>query len=522
MTGGRSLQRQIDQAHQHVRQLRDDLAAAQAAELTAASWVHAGRNDGTLPRFFLLLDDMLSGRTRGVPCDASGTAIDGAAEVWLYRDAYGRPFGAEAGYWGVWRKDDGIWRFSQGRCPLAESPCDRLDSDIDLNSPPEASVNQEYTHAVTGINLAGPMQITCLPEPMTFDGDTGQFGGAPVTDGLFPVTISGYSEVNECPIVKRFTLVVTPCDIEDAAIEPGTPPEAAENVPFSHNITWTGLAEPPTLTGLPSGLVFDAGTGDIDGTIPIGDPITNQGTYIVIAKGRSATNLCPIEVRFEIQVGECDAGDASIDWGDPPLPPPPGQGGPSYSVTGDTLTIITPPGDAVFIWSVPIAHAGLEAPPELRTVLGLLDIEYDPETGMLTGHQRCLTIDLEFVGTSTEYECPVRRTLTLVLGGLGCDPPPPDCPDPFDHGELGAAITTTGGIAWDNGEANYYLIPTTNCTVTSVEGLPGYITFGGGALSRDADTGPGQVIIPITIVGIVTSGDHEGCEIRHDTLITIS
>jgi hypothetical protein len=105
---------------------------------------------------------------------------------------------------------------------------------------------------------------------ISLNGATGTLSGTPAVPGAFACTIVAVDTFPDPVTVasRPFTLVVEPApQCVQPSITSGAPPPATAGMPYAFTVSATG-SPPPVLAvgGLPAGLVFDAASGEINGT----------------------------------------------------------------------------------------------------------------------------------------------------------------------------------------------------------------------------------------------------------------
>ena len=416
-------------------------------------WTQARGSGGQQAALFKLVEDFRANSALAQECDWDGTILfpDRPAQT-VRKGISSRPAGAKEGYVGIWLKTDGQWRFRQGNCP--DLSCDEAASSIDLGTPPEANVNEEYTHEIVVNDFASAPTITGLPNGLTAtieetDDDqwTITITGTPTTEGEFTIIVSGTTLENDCPMAAAFNLIVNPCDVGTSAIDIGELPEAEEFDEWDHEITFTDVADIEIL-GLPPEI--DVTIDEPGGTITLDtDELPATGTYQVVIRGTSIPNGCIIEVEFVLRILPCDAGDSAIigsgfGWGYR------NDNGCFVGVPGAAQIIILdatdasvdnlpdwmdyeviPSGDNVVLLITGTPPTGFCAVP-FSAIEGWT--EYIPA-------ENWYYRDIEISATTLENDCTIKKTSRIFLTAGS------SCPGPTDYATLEAEIAFSIGDA---------------------------------------------------------------------------
>jgi hypothetical protein len=463
-----------------------------------------GDNPGEIAFFVTVADWVTSAGVLARRADSTGTAIDPTSPaIQVYREN-GRPAGAVAGYYGLFYRTSGTWRFLQGPC--VDIYCDPVDAEIVPGAVPDGTINESYSHTITWTDLDGNPTASGLPPGLFFNQTTGVIAGTPTQVGEFTVVVSGISDPNGCVLTVAFNITINPCDSGTSLIDPDSPPDGVVSVAYSHTVILTDLDGNASATNLPPGLSFNGSTGAITGTP------TTEGSWVVIITGTSDTNNCPIYAEFVLTIGTCNVGDSALFN--------------LYGAFSNRPADELPPGFVNEYYQAQIGFIAMDLPLVLANdpnTEPLPDgITFDGDTGILSGTPtECGDYIVRIEGTTDANEC----TLTLELKlKIFCD-----CPASDDYLDLDAWVFAAGTEA--SSEAVDLNIPfneiiaISNATFRTVEPIISNLPPG---LFWDAATGevdgipdtPGTYVT--VFYGTVTSGDHEGCQIIHTRTYTVS
>ena len=463
--------------------------------------------------FYKFVEDALSSSTLARRCNYRGEVYNPSSPAVHIQHRFNRPIGAKAGYIALcWNR-----QFFWGHCP--DTSCDSGSASISPGTVPSAYVNELFSHTITWSGLAGNPSLSGLPENFSYNTGTGEITGTPNSPGTYTVVATGVSEDNECPITRAFNLVINPCRVIDAYIDPDDPPDATVDEEYSHIV----LINDVTITnwyGLPPGFTFDPITGEIAGEHD------TEGAWVVRIEGITEPNLCEIVAEFTLKIKPCDAEDSRIyslpDYGTLyfgfPMQPIQIFG---YRTVGEIELVSvekccpTPAPCTPFSSTLPTG------------------ISYDSETGLISGQpsdadqcepQPC-HYRLTFKSKSEANDCDVWYQLILYYPCVCPNPYDFDCDDAWisvDETCPGQDILTDyEGLAFFAGEA--LELQTFNAAILYVTGLPPGLVF-----TNIDDTPSISGLNPtpggtwnITIHGIVTAGEWEGCTIKRDIQIVI-
>ena len=170
-------------------------------------------------------------------------------------------------------------------------------------SPLSATVNVVYTSGqLPAFTDSEPLTYTMtgLPSGLNFDGGTRVISGTPTQQGTFTVTYSAADSQNKTDL--SISLVVAPggTPTNPPPVKPSVSSLAATlNVAYSYTLPVFTDSEPLsyTLTGLPSGLAFNAGTRLISGTP------TQQGTFALTYSASDSQNKTDLAISLVVSAG---------------------------------------------------------------------------------------------------------------------------------------------------------------------------------------------------------------------------
>lgn len=165
---------------------------------------------GSVLYFILAEDANVSGRGYVYAFPATINQTTGDIEnpgdtpfkLWNWQSILSSPVYAKAGYAGI-RSSNNV--FLNGPCI---SGC-QADGTIAVDAIPAGEVGTAYSHTVTGSTIDDTtIDVTNLPDGLTFDGVTNEISGTPTTAGTTLVTVTATSD-NACVITKIVEFVVT-------------------------------------------------------------------------------------------------------------------------------------------------------------------------------------------------------------------------------------------------------------------------------------------------------------------------
>ena len=147
---------------------------------------------------------------------------------------------------------------------------------ITTTSLPGGQVGVAYSQFVSATNGQQPffwsISALALPDGLSIDPNTGEIGGLPTTEGTFNFTVQVTDDLNDTATADLTIVIASapPLTITTTAL-----PDGAVGVPYNVTLQATGGTPPlmwtTTVGSLPSGLLLDAATGNING-IPNGSP----------------------------------------------------------------------------------------------------------------------------------------------------------------------------------------------------------------------------------------------------------
>ncbi|HUR20303.1 MAG TPA: putative Ig domain-containing protein, partial [Vicinamibacterales bacterium] len=163
----------------------------------------------------------------------------------------------------------------------------------DLNSLPDAFVNEPYSYTLTAIGNAGALTWTptgAMPAGMSLSA-AGVLSGTPTTAAsnfFIPYSLTDGTDT----VFKNTTLTMSAINVSPVgAIAPGVLPNATQTGPYSGSVSASGGAGGYTYTqfGLPSGLNLNSSTGAITGTVNPGS--FNIGKFSVSVTAKDSLNV---------------------------------------------------------------------------------------------------------------------------------------------------------------------------------------------------------------------------------------
>ena len=209
------------------------------------------------------------------------------------------------------------------------------------------------TVAAAGGTTPYSWSATGLPARLTIDAGTGTISGTPsaASSGTVTVTVTDSTSPTHLSTSKQFDLtVVGPLSMTTSALPGGIAGSA-----YSATVLATGGITPYTwsISGLPAGLTFDAGTGAISGT-PSG---ASSGTVSVTVTDSTSPTHQSVTKQFTLTVTT----GLSITTATVPA----GVAGSRYSTT-----LIAAGGTTPYTWSASGLPAGLTIDPGTGTISG--------------------------------------------------------------------------------------------------------------------------------------------------------
>lgn len=319
-----------------------------------------------------------------------------------------------------------------GECPITIAftviirPCDVVDAFVDLDDPPDATVDVAYSHTILFTDVTFT-DWTGLPPGYSFNPTTGEISGTHDIEGAWEVIIRATTTPNGCEIVSAFTLKIKPCEPEDSRIYSANDqysiftdqPILIEiiGVDTTGDITLDSVQEccpsPPPCTPsaetLPAGLSYDETTGRLTGAPSNAAECKPYPChYLLTFKGESVTNGCDVWYSLKLYY-QCECPEPTDyttleAW----MINEPGPANSSQSVDlnvpfGETLYCAECVFDSV---------VGLPPNIEVRSGLGDTELEIDGTCGDAG------TYVAEFYGTVTTGPytgCPITHTRTYTV-----------------------------------------------------------------------------------------------------------
>ncbi|WP_185731360.1 putative Ig domain-containing protein [Larkinella rosea] len=177
-------------------------------------------------------------------------------------------------------------------------------------SPLSATVNAAYTSAaLPAFTDTEPLSysLTGLPSGLTFNASTRVISGTPTQQGTFTLTYSAADSQNKTNLSVTLTV--------GAGSNPPPVPPAVSPLSATVNVAYTSAALPVftdteplsySLTGLPSGLTFNASTRVISGTP------TQQGTFTLTYSAADSQNKTDLSVTLTVNAGSTPSNPAPV------------------------------------------------------------------------------------------------------------------------------------------------------------------------------------------------------------------
>ena len=271
-----------------------------------------------------------------------------------------------------------------------------------------------YTYAVSG---------GALPAGLTLN--NGVLSGTPSAAGTFNFTVrsTDSSTGTGAPFSTTRTYSFT-VSAPGITLQPTTLPAPQDGVPYNQSITATGGTAPYTYAisagALPSGLTFNASTGQLSGTA------TTAGTFI-----------------FTVQATDADSFTGSQNY--------------TLTINAPTLVLTPatlPAGTAEAAYSQTLSTSGGNAPYTYAIASGALPagLTLNASTGVLSGTPTSagtFTLTVRSTDSSTGAGAPfsVSHVYTLTINAPAISLQPTTLPASLDGAPYAQSITATGGKA---------------------------------------------------------------------------
>ncbi|GAB3896682.1 hypothetical protein GCM10028803_14540 [Larkinella knui] len=169
-------------------------------------------------------------------------------------------------------------------------------------SPLAATVNVAYSYTLPVFTDSEPLTyaLTGLPSGLSFDAGSRVISGTPTQQGTFTLTYSATDSQNKTDLSITLAVAAGGTPTNPPPVKPAVSPLAATvNVAYSYTLPVFTDSEPLTyaLTGLPSGLSFNAGTRVISGTP------TQQGTFTLTYSATDSQNKTDLSITLVVGAG---------------------------------------------------------------------------------------------------------------------------------------------------------------------------------------------------------------------------